>query len=111
MGLLPEDVRVNLPPLYASEGEQDPTVYIKFFTPWSNWSWYVIEGLPYGEGDFIFFGWVVGHERELGYFLISELESITGPGGLKIERDLHFKPIRLSDVKRQYEPGGIHYGQ
>ena len=38
-------------------------------------------------------------EKELGYFTLAELESVTGPGGLKIERDLYFKPQPLSKFK------------
>jgi hypothetical protein len=38
----------------------------------------------------MFFGLVEGHEKELGYFNLSELQSVKGPFGLKIERDMHF---------------------
>lgn len=33
---------------------------------------------------------VDGHEAELGYWLLSELESVNGPAGLMIERDLYW---------------------
>ena len=39
---------------------------------------------------------------ELGYTLLSELESVRGPGGLKIERDLWFPPTTLAEVMRQH---------
>ena len=29
---------------------------------------------------------------------LDELESIQGPAGLRIERDIHFKPIKFSEV-------------
>lgn len=111
MTLLPDDARITIPPLYSTEGEEDPPVVMKFFAPWSNWTWYVLEMSPHEDGDVLFFGWVVGFERELGYFLLSELESIIGPFGLKIERDEHFTPRHLSEVKRQYQQGGAHHGQ
>ncbi|MEN5407683.1 DUF2958 domain-containing protein, partial [Aliarcobacter butzleri] len=38
-------------------------------------------------------------ERELGYFSLDELESVRGLFGLKVERDLSFKPTKLSKVK------------
>ncbi|MCL6481523.1 MAG: DUF2958 domain-containing protein [Firmicutes bacterium] len=38
-------------------------------------------------------------ESELGYFSLDELESIRGPLGLKVERDLYWKPVPLSKVK------------
>jgi len=47
----------------------------------------------------MFFGYVCGFENELGYFQLEELESLVGPGGLKIERDIHFKPTYLSVIK------------
>jgi hypothetical protein len=53
------------------------------------------------EADFLFFGLVVGQERELGYFSLSELETVRGPLGLPIERDLSFKPCPLSRVMRR----------
>ena len=46
-----------------------------------------------------FLGYVKGDYPELGYFSLSELESIQGPWGLKVERDLYFTPLRLSEVK------------
>jgi Protein of unknown function (DUF2958) len=96
-GLFPDDVKATLPKLYAQEGNKDPTVYVKFFTPWSSWSWYATEGSEQ-DRDFIFFGYVIGQEREWGYFSLNELSSITGPFGLKIERDIHFQPKPKSQV-------------
>ena len=98
MKLLTEELRRALPPLYSQEHEADPMVYAKFFTPDSNWTWYATEGSPEGDNDFRFFGVVQGLETEFGYFLLSELESARGPLGLPIERDLYFKPGRLTDV-------------
>ena len=50
------------------------------------------------EQDFCFFGLVDGHEKELGDFLLSELEEVRGPMGLPIERDLHWQPKTLADI-------------
>lgn len=78
-------------PLYSTEKEKRSKVIVKFFTPWSNWTWYVIEGNKEKEtGVWTFFGLVEGLETELGYFTLSELESVRGPAGLKIERDMYF---------------------
>lgn len=93
MKLLTEELRARLPALYSQENESDPVVHAKFFTPDSNWTWWVTEGEPEGD-DFRFFGYVQGFENEWGYFLLSELESAKGPLGLPIERDLHFQPGR-----------------
>lgn len=97
MQLLTDELRASLPALYAQENEQDPMVYAKFFTPWTGWTWYVTEGQPEGE-YFIFFGYVIGYEKEWGYFSLNDLESVRGPGGLTIERDLYFTPKRKSEI-------------
>ena len=94
----PDDVKTQLPPLYNSEGNKDPTVFVKFFCPWNQWTWFALEGSQ-RDGDFILFGYVIGHEREWGYFSLTELQSVTGPFGLKIERDMYFTPKPKSQVK------------
>jgi len=63
---------------------------IKYFTPWSNWTWYVTEGEKTEDGDWLFFGFVSGFEAEWGSFTLSELSSVVGPMGLKVERDRWF---------------------
>jgi len=93
--LLTDELRKMLPPLYSQEHEEDPLVICKFFTPDSNWTWYAFEF----DGEDLFFGWVVGFEKELGYFQLSELAEARGPLGLPIERDHHFSPTKLSEVK------------
>jgi hypothetical protein len=95
MKLLTDELRARLPPLYSQEAEADPTVYAKFFL--AGFTWYVTEGSEQ-EGDFLFFGFVVGLESEFGYFLLSELESVQTPLGLHVERDLTFREGKLTDV-------------
>lgn len=64
-------------------------VVVKFFSPYSNWTWYAVEGRREGN-DWVFFGLVDGHEKELGYFCLSELENAyRGPLPL-VERDCYF---------------------
>src|SRR5690348_271486 len=92
MELLPQELRARIPPLYATEQNEDPLVICKFFTPWSYWTWLITEF----DGDDTFFGWVCGHEAEWGYVSLSELERIRGPGELQIERDLYFQPCKMS---------------
>jgi hypothetical protein len=90
MELLPLELQEKFPPLYASEGKDPSEVKIvaKFFDPnGSAWTWYALEFDPV---DRIFFGLVRGHETEMGYFSLDELQSIKGRFGLGIERDLHF---------------------
>ncbi|MBI4339655.1 MAG: DUF2958 domain-containing protein [Chloroflexi bacterium] len=99
MKLLTKQLQDHLPKLYATEDVPSPekVVVAKFFTPWTNWTWYAVEGEE-DDGDFQFFGLVDGHELEWGYFSLQELESVRGPVGLTIERDLHFKPQKVEDI-------------
>ena len=89
-------IRDAIPALYSQEQVQDPTAHFKFFTPDSSWNWYATEFDPI-EG--MFFGLVDGQERELGYFMLSELEETKGPRGMRIERDIHWSPRPLSECK------------
>jgi len=96
--LLPEEIRNILPPLYAQDGKGGEAIaYLKLFTPDSSFTWWITEGSPEGD-DFIFFGLVEGHEKELGYISLNELASVTGPMGLPIERDIFFKPTELRQL-------------
>jgi len=110
MELLPDEMREKLPELYSQEEKGlDAQAVVKFFTPDSSWSWFASEGSPVDEDgyydtdkpkvDFIFFGLVIGLEIELGYFSLAELEEVRGPMGLPIERDLHFEPKTLRELK------------
>jgi hypothetical protein len=99
MKLLTKAIENRLPPLGATDGQgKDATVQVKFFTPWSNWTWYATE---YDPKTRTFFGLVHGFEEELGYFTLDELESIKGPVGLTIERDRHFGTPKLREVKNE----------
>ena len=98
MCLLP--VNLTIPQLYGQDGMKDEAiVYAKLFTPDSNWTWYVTE---YDPIDRVCFGLVVGFVPELGYFSIDELEEVTGPMGLHIERDLYFEPQPLKNVRKDW---------
>jgi hypothetical protein len=80
MKLLTNAIRKKLPALYSQEQVEDPTVWVKFFTPDVSWTWYATEGSPVDangimiqpgedkvEVGFLFFGYVRGLESELGY--------------------------------------------
>lgn len=92
MKLLTKELAKRIPALYTQKRAKDPIVYVKFFTPWSNWTWYVTEF----DGEDVFFGLVIWFEKEWGYFSLTELESVRGKFGMSIERDRGFKPRPLS---------------
>jgi len=96
----PVEVREKLPSLYSGEelGLMAQAL-VKFFTPDSNWSWYASEF----DGDDTFFGLVSGFALEMGYFSLSELQSVKGPLGFAIERDIHFKPQTLKTLQEKHQ--------
>ena len=95
--LISQEQLQSLPNLYETENTK-PICHIKLFTPDSNWTWYITEISK--EDNDTCFGLVSGHELEIGYFTLSELNSVRGPLGLKIERDESFTPMPLSEVKK-----------
>src|SRR5687767_692798 len=116
--LLDAESRAKLPPLYSQEGKGLGAIaQVKFFTPDSNWTWYASEGSAVDANgyydtnnekvDFLCFGLVAGHEVELGYFSIAELEDARGPLGLPIERDLYFSPKTLRELKELHRKGDV----
>ena len=95
MKLLTKKILKKLPPLYSQEGKGEKAIaQVKFFSPRGSWTWY---GVEY-DGEDTFFGLVDGFEKELGYFSLSELESIELPMGLKIERDMYFEPVAIKEL-------------
>jgi hypothetical protein len=95
MKLLTQALLKKIPDLYAQDGKGGQSiVYTKFFTPDSSWTWYVC----CYDGEDTFFGLVDGHCKELGYFSLAELEELTGPMGLPVERELRFKPVTLQEI-------------
>jgi hypothetical protein len=112
--LLDPESRARLPHLYSQENMGlNAIAQVKFFSPDAGWTWYASEGAPVDEDgyydtdkekiDYFFFGLVVGHETELGYFSLNELESVRGPLGLPVERDLYFAPKTLRELKALHE--------
>ena len=105
--LLPQSIRKTIPPLYAQDGKgMEAIAHLRFFSAYtSNGVWYLTE-FDHEGGDTCF-GWAEIHPGcgELGYFSLSELESLearingkTIPGLQAIERDIHFTPTPLSQI-------------
>lgn len=83
-------------PLYSQEGKgEDAVVVCKFFL--QGYTWYVLEAEK-SDDDYEFFGIIEGQYTEYGYFTLSQLESVTGRWGLKVERDMAFKPTKVRDL-------------
>ena len=98
--LLTQEIRDTLPPLYDSEKhpEKESVAVVKFFSPYSQWTWYAVEF----DGEDTFFGLVDGFEMEYGYFSYSELEAVTVFGGVPaIERDCHWSPRPVKEIEAE----------
>ena len=96
--LIPQGQLQSLPNLYDTENDKDLICHIKLFTPDSNWTFYILEFSKKDENTL--FTYTVGFESELGYQSLEELSEVRGPFGLKIELDMSFTPIPLSQVKK-----------
>ncbi len=72
------------------ESPKDFQPVVKLFCPWGGATWLLTELDP--EDPDIAFGLCdLGFGcPELGSVSLSEIQSVSGPGGLRIERDLHF---------------------
>lgn len=99
MILLPPDLRAALHTNAASRlaalrddrPEPDPLPVVKFFASAGAATWLASE--LDADGDTLFGLADLGFGcPELGMFSLAELQSIRLPGGLGIERDLHFAP-------------------
>ena len=95
MKLLTKELINKLPKLGAIKDQEDPKALVKLFTPWTDWTWYILE---YDSETEQCYGIADGFFKELGYFDLKEIKEITGPGGIEIERDKHFEPKNISEI-------------
>tara|TARA_R100000781_G_scaffold92339_1_gene57232 strand:+ start:2759 stop:3142 length:384 start_codon:yes stop_codon:yes gene_type:complete len=113
MKLLTKDIEKKLKAQYkkhsdTSYNKSEPVV-VKYFAPWGRATWWILEGTPIeshpntskvlltdNDGrtipDWYLYGLCdLGQGvREFGDVLLSQLLSVTGPMGLRIERDKHY---------------------
>jgi hypothetical protein len=73
------------------DGDFDPIPVVKWFTPFGGATWLITEIDP--DNRLLAFGLADLGLRfpEVGFVSVSEIEGLKGPGGLGVERDLHFK--------------------
>jgi len=74
------------------------TVIAKFFCPWGAATWFATDYYPEENLCFGYANLGDDSSAELGYFSIEELESLRGPLGLRVERDLYWSPKTLKEV-------------
>tara|TARA_B000000557_G_C20810615_1_gene459883 strand:- start:1305 stop:1598 length:294 start_codon:yes stop_codon:yes gene_type:complete len=96
MKLLTRELLKKLPPIgHSIKTKEEPQAIVKWFTPDSNWTWYVAE---YNPEDGMCWGLVDGFEKEFGYFTIDEIQKLKGPLKLPIERDMWFEKCNLNSL-------------
>jgi len=98
--LLTQEIKGTLKPLYNSEKhpEKESVAMVKFFSPYSQWTWYAVEF----DGEDTFWGLVDGFAMEYGYFSYSELEAVTVFGGVPaVERDCHWSPRPVKEIEAE----------
>jgi hypothetical protein len=86
----------GIPPLYAQETASDPLIYAHIELLLFGWKWFVMEAEVKND-DILFFGYVAGFERELGYFSLQELYQAR-----RITVKWFDEPVTLSEIKRRY---------
>ncbi len=96
MELIPKEIKEQIPSLYATENQNNPIIFVKLFL--DSWTWYITELSI--DGDIAFGDVVSSVGAELGYFSLDEIKGIKGSLGIGVERDLEFKPTRLSVIKK-----------
>ena len=96
MELIPKELINTIPKLYETEEQNDPIAHVKLFL--ENWTWFITE---ISIDKNICFVYVISpFGAELGYFSLEEIKSIQGSLGIGVERDLEFKPTKLSIIKK-----------
>jgi len=98
MKTLTKAIPKRLPPLGATEDQEEPVAQVESFALWSSWTWFDVE---YDRRGRVVFGLALGFEAEAGCFSLEPSENVRGPGGLRIERDLYFKPKPLSECRKE----------
>ena len=107
---IPKWMRKKIPPLYGVDSSENPTAIIKLFTPDSNFTHYVLEY----DGNDTCFVLTEGFETELGYLSLSEMRQARGGLGLRLERDLWFRPTPIRDLaayEDKWGAGGPYRGR
>lgn len=95
--LMTKELSAKIPKLYSQEEVEDPIVVAHYFSPYARQAdWFVIEW----DGEDLMFGLADLGYPELGYWTLTELESARRGSLPLVERDLHWTPVPLSEVRK-----------
>jgi hypothetical protein len=102
MKLITKEMEKLIPKLGDQELVKDPIAFVKLFNPLGPGYWFIMEYDPETQIAFGYVSIFGDWNDKLGDFSVDGLEQIRLPLGMSIERDLHFKPTRLSEIKKEY---------
>ena len=95
MKLLTKAIKNKAKKQYPKGAGMDQMVVAKYFNPFGRGTWYLMN--MHEDEDYCW-GICNLYEWEMGSFSMKELESVRFSFGIKIERDLHFAPIKASEL-------------
>jgi hypothetical protein len=107
MKLLTAEIKKSMPKMGSTEivPTAEKVAVCKFFDPCGRYTYYVVEGAPTEDGDYEFFGYCVSPLGpdcdEWGYATLNEIASVKNKLGLGIERDLWFKPTKITELVKE----------
>ena len=92
MRLLTEEDCAALPAIYATENDGDAAlVRVRLWLPGTRWEWLLME---YNAEHEEAFGLIAGHDVELGYVWLPELEELG-----RVVRDAAWRPTPLGEAR------------
>lgn len=107
MKLMTVALKKKLKPISEIEDllEEEQVAMVKFFHPISPWTWYVLGGDVYKNGDIMFYGVVFSPYADSGEYCFFTLEQLTsyeidiaGLTTLSVQRDKLFKATPLVEI-------------
>ena len=95
MKLLTKAIKDKAKKQYPNGTDMEQMVVAKYFNPAGRGTWYLMN--MHEDEDYC---WGICHiyEWEIGSFSMEELQNTPLPYGLKIERDMYFKPVKASTL-------------
>ena len=102
MALIPAEMVAAMLPLFATQGETDPIVRVRLFTPDNWWAIYLWEYDPVQQVAFGLAS-LAGTMGERDYFSLIEMARLGHPQGL-LGLDLCFVPTLLSEITARLRP-------
>jgi len=90
----------KIPKLYETEGKKlaDKKIHMHFFLADSDWYIAEYDGEDTFYGFAILNGWT--DAAEWGYINFSDLKNLKIPPGFEVDRDIHWKPVKASEIEK-----------